>query len=193
MQNTIRRISSSILILLFSACSSQQLRQISTDDNLLLSADDPLESRSSISKAEAQSELSLLRYAFEQGYGGRKYVPQELYRHALAGLDSISSGLSSPVSTQSLCQRLAELLVTLPDNHLSVSLNGQDFSEEHRKLFTAGAVGPNLALKSHPVLTQIPWTMSQIQIGKLKVPVLSITSLPSHVRLVRGSTFRLRS
>lgn len=95
--------------------------------------------------------------------------------------DSINSpneiaSSSEPLSVTQLCMQIAKALQSIPDNHLAVRLDG--ISCGKKESISLG-VGKNIKSDSLKV-----WMISQVKVKKKWVPIIAITSMPSHEDLV---------
>lgn len=165
-----------ILILpIISSCASTTKDLSSSDDRLLVQDSFSLVAPANLTKSELQDDVSVLTYAFENGYGGRKYIPSDQYRKTLSSLYQLSHDATEVIDTREFCRAIAQSLFELSDNHLSARMTGQECNEEHEKLFSKGSVGKNSSTQN-----DIPWDLSYRTFGKTRIPILSITAMPAH-------------
>ncbi len=127
---------------------------------------------SELTRSQVREDIALLRYALEHAYGGRRFVPAGDYAETRAELARLSD--SAPLDPQALCDAIADALWKLPDNHLSISARDRSCGQARKQHRTPG-VGTNVAAGS---AGSKPWSLTAVEAGGQRIPVLSITSFP---------------
>lgn len=156
---------------LFLCSCSTFFKKENFDQKMLVEDNFDLKPKHLLSKKQIQEDIKLLAYMLENGYGGRKYVPQEQFHQALNDLKKIDS---SNVSSNELCLSIEKSLTQIPDMHLGARIGDEFCSPLRKAKFIKGSVGHNL-LSEEKI-----WGLNYIKVKKQKIPVLSITTFPSN-------------
>lgn len=143
-----------------------------TPELLLIPANAVIEAPESLSKKDAQEDLRLLKYTFQRGYGGRKHLPLGSFDQLISKINQIDAKLVSDITTEKFCINIDEALREVPDHHLMVANNRRCGTTDKE---TPGTVGHNLNTR-----LDRPWNLTYRQIGRRKIPILSISALPSY-------------
>jgi hypothetical protein len=130
-----------------------------------------LKPRQHLSENQIKEDIKLLVYMLENGYGGRKYVPQDQFYQALTNLKKIEL---SDLSSNELCLTIEKSLTQIPDMHLAARIGDGFCSPLRKSKFIKGSIGPNLIPEDKV------WGLNYIKVKKYKIPVLSITTFPNH-------------
>lgn len=152
-------------------CSTFCVHDSISSDDLLIKDNFTLRSPETLSLAQQKQDIDLLIYAIQNAYGGRNHIPVETLNASIDSLNMIRS--SNVVLTVSgLCTQIAKSLSKIPDNHLTIRMNGNKcLSTESTK--TTG-VGKNTNTNLNKA-----WRISDMKIKNSRIPVISITSMPS--------------
>ena len=70
--------------LILNGCASAPKTYVVADDDILVKEFFSLHSPVTLTKSELQEDIAVLTYAFQNGYGGRKYISQNKYQTAIA-------------------------------------------------------------------------------------------------------------
>lgn len=153
------------------SCSTIQKPLIVRDEQLLVQDSYTFQPSEHLSKSDVRSDLDILLYALKNGYGGRKYIPQETFARVINSFEKMEL---DQTSSQSLCEEIERNLIQIPDMHLSARIQNQFCSPLREAKFKKGNVGPNFVKSKDKA-----WELNQIQLGGKKIPVLSITTFPN--------------
>jgi len=166
---------------IFCSCQTATTRKWTSDD-LVVSEKASFESLvfpKSISASQVAEDIDFLIYALSNGYGGRKYVPQDSYAQAIKALEDISD-ISS---VEEFHTKIDEALFLIPDNHLSAVYRGrtskkrQNYDEENK----LGRVGANNISDASKI-----WETRIDQVQNKKVLYISFTRFRSDKKDVWG-------
>lgn len=160
------------IFLFISSCAFLQKHTPLTSEDILVQENFSFLAGGSLSQEEVEADLKVLIYAFENAYGGRKYVPQESYKLALTEISNIKAG---PISSKDLCSKIEDAMTKIEDQHLIARVENKLCNEKRVKKFRKSSVGQNYAKQK-----KTPWEINYIKIQQSKVPIISITSFPSH-------------
>lgn len=161
-----------VSILSLCSCSTFQKSESISADQLLVQESYTFQSKDQLAKSEVRSDLAVLIYALKNGYGGRKYVPQDVFKKALNALEKIDL---DKVSSQTFCEEIEKSLTQIPDMHLSARIQNQFCSPLRKTKFKKGNVGPNFAKNKDRA-----WELNYIPVAKNQIPILSITTFPNN-------------
>lgn len=164
-----------LMLIALTGCASSSNTKSINDNNLLLNDSFSFSSPIEINKDDLTKDISNLVYALKNGYGGRKFVPEDSLNKAVLEISNLSNNSNEHFNVNELCNKIAKFLNELPDNHLSASLNGNDCNKEREKFFNQNHVGKNLCQGN-----QYPWALSYKNIFNQQIPVVSIISMPAH-------------
>lgn len=153
---------------LFSCASNSKIE----DQDLFVSDNTLRLPKLELSQAEVRQETAIVAYALRNGYGGRKYVPQDIFIKAVSEIEAIGS---KELSAEELCSQIDERLFLIPDMHLNARLNNRNCSASARNRYAVGKVGQNHLQDKKRV-----WAVDYIKVKRKMIPLLSITSLPSY-------------
>lgn len=163
------RIIAYILATFLSGCATNS----KIEDQDLFVSDKPIRlPKFELSKQEVQLDTAIVAYALKNGYGGRKYVPQDIFQKAVSEIEAIGS---KELNADELCSQIGEKLFLIPDMHLSARRNNRNCSTSARNRHAVGKVGPNHLRDEKKV-----WAIDYIKVKNKMVPLLSITSLPAY-------------
>lgn len=158
-------------VLLFCSCNTSQ-KKINSDD-ILIPDNIKLESPKVLTPKESEYDLNLLIYAFENGYGGRKFIPRDQSENALNRLNAVAQ--QPPISPNELCKKIDEVFLKITDFHLSARLNDNRCNPSGEARFRKASVGKNVHTDKKK-----PWSITHIKIKGNRIPIISITALPNH-------------
>jgi hypothetical protein len=109
-----------LLGLIMSSCSSfKQDFQHLNYTSLKVSTDD-VHIKQSITEPEFIYDMTLLRYALDRAYGAKGTISDDIFKNVDKELKNLHF-ISSP---QLLCQKIGEILIQFPDNHLKTKYLG---------------------------------------------------------------------
>ena len=140
--------------------------------DLLLRNSDDFSDRSGISKEQVLEDLAILKYALNNAYIGRSFLPKGAFAGLIAKIDALVDN-AGPSSSTILCNQLAKIAWEVPDYHFSVyhySARCNSYSLKPQY----GSVGGNVATQR-----EIPWEISHANAGEQEVPIVAITSFLS--------------
>lgn len=152
-------------IAFLSGCASAAIR----DEDLLLKEIDLGTVRTELSRSELRKDIDLLLHAFRHGYAGRNQIEPQAFARALKDLDSLANGNRS-FSSASLRDAIDQILLTLPDNHLTARLLNGEESPTRMTSERKAQVGSNVLTDDRKC-----W---QVTFRK-KIPIISITRFPN--------------
>lgn len=158
----------------FCGCQTTTPRKWTSDD-IVVSDQAPFESLAfpkSISAFQVAEDIDFLIYALSNGYGGRKYVPQDSFAQAIKALKEITN-ISSVAEFH---EKIDEALFLIPDNHLSAVYRGRT-SKKRQEYFDEikpGRVGTNNISDAAKI-----WETRMDKVGNKKILYISFTRFRS--------------
>lgn len=162
---------------IFCGCQTAKTRKWTSDD-LVVSEQASFESLvfpKSISASQVAEDIDFLIYALSNGYGGRKYVPQDAFAQAIKALKEITD-ISSVAEFH---EKIDEALFLIPDNHLSAVYRGrtskkrQNYINQNKR----GDVGENNISDASKI-----WETRIDQVQNKKVLYISFTRFRSDTK-----------
>jgi len=134
-----------LLAILVSGCASinKESNDIVSISNIrLFLVDDfsKLKPEKSLTAEQVSKDLQILDHFLSSAYGARNYIPDNLLEIAKNELHQMSAS-----STVDLCNKLAETLSQVPDNHLTVAVWGEKCG---RRSHGKGSVGKNFVVEN---------------------------------------------
>ncbi len=123
-----------------------------------------------LSAEDIEKDKSFLIFALSEGYGGRKYIPDNKMQVAIKAIQ----GIKGPLTAGKFRDKIDEALLIIPDNHLIARINGSA-SKTRRKTYKQGMVGKNAISQRDKV-----WEVKQKRHDGQKYLYVSITHFPSH-------------
>ncbi len=162
-----------LFLLLFTGCSSLNfLKQLQSKD-LILPDHFEFNPPEYLSALQLNSDVNILLYAFQNAYGGRKYVEQESFKNALLKLDQLNRGdLKTPPR---FCEQLSIIFNEVLDNHLAAKFDGKDCNTQKNIFYSQTPVGKNVLQDKDS-----NWKITYQVIYKKKIPIVAITSFPKY-------------
>ncbi len=104
---------------------------------------DEVHIKPSITEQEFIHDMTLLRYALDRAYGAKGTISDDVFKNVDKELKNLHF-ISSP---QLLCQKIGEILIEFPDNHLKTKYLG-DFC--YQRKINKNNVGQNLNVSKNP-------------------------------------------
>ncbi len=156
-------------MLIISGCSS-----INKNNNFLLSDDFNLEPPENVSKKEIASDVNYFIHFLQNGYGGRKFIPQKDMNKALSELTELSNS-ATDLNVAELCRKIDEALLAINDAHLMARHNGKKCSSQREHVKEKINIGKNIYQSENP-----PWFKTDFLIRKKRVSIISISTLPKY-------------
>ena len=128
-----------------------------------------------LAPAQIKQDLALLEYSLLNGYVVGRYIDQDIFKKVLNNLKILAKDTTGFCSARSFCDKIADITFDIPDQHLRVVLDSSCGRRMLKQLDEKGNVGENSAVnkKKH-------WELNWRNIGKHKVPIVSITSCERH-------------
>lgn len=123
-----------------------------------------------LSKEDIDKDKSFLIYALTNGYGGRKYIPDNKLQFAIEAINKILG----PMAVENFRDKVDEALLIIPDNHLVARVNGSA-SKARQKSYKKGMVGENAISEKDKI-----WEVKQKKHRGKTYLYVSITHFPSH-------------
>jgi hypothetical protein len=147
-----------------------------TPADLLVADDVSLEPPHELSAGAARRDVALLLYALRNGYGGHRFIA----RRRIAAAEQNLADLVADESAQgprAFCDAVAEVLATLPDQHLEAKLAGERCGPPPNGRAPDGAVGRNFA-PPFPRQAARPWATETRKLANGTVGLIAITRFP---------------
>lgn len=165
-----------VSLILLTGCSTirSEKKELNPQD-LILRDNVDLKDRAVLEINEIKEDVRLLVYALENAYGGRKYVDQAKYNHAIAELEKIKHNVGTKLSSVELRDLIDNILLKIPDGHLHIRSQQSGFSKAREDLERKPQVGRNIYLNK-----KIPWRLNYVFLKTKKIPVISITKFLDH-------------
>jgi len=140
--------------------------------DLLLKDTDDFSDRPHISKEQVLEDLAILKYALNNAYIGRRFLPKGAFAGLISKIDALSAN-AGPSSSNVFCNQLAKIAWEVPDYHFNV--------RHHSTKCNSSSFGPRYNPVGNNAATQkeIPWEISYRDAGGQKVPIVAITSFVS--------------
>lgn len=137
-------------------------------ENILLSADVPLSSVPQLNPREIKNDLDILLATLDKAYGGKGILPGNQYVDLVSGLERLEVS-PAVISSQDLCNQIAELTEKINDDHLTVHIGDKTCQRK----WPVPNVGSNSGYgNSNPT-----WSLSVKKIENHSIPVLSIQKM----------------
>ncbi len=155
------------------APSAQNAADALTPETLLIRDSDTFIPPESITALQAAADLASLDYALRKGYVGANFVDRGIFDAALSGIAKLKP--AGTVSPTELCERLADVLWTIPDRHLGVGIVGRMDAGTAARVAKeeVARVGRNSARPG-----RTPWDVTTVAVAGKTVSVISIPEFP---------------
>ena len=176
MYKIILQIILAVSFLIFCGCQTAKTRKWTSND-LVVSENASFQALAfpnSISASQMAEDIDFLIYALSNGYGGRKYVPQDFFAQAIKALKDINY----IPSVAEFHEKIDEALFLIPDNHLSAVYKGRT-SKKRQNYFDENSLG-RLGKNNISDASKI-WETRIDQVENKKVLYISFTRFRSEV------------
>lgn len=131
---------------------------------------DTLRPPATLSTAQLEADIALLRYAIDQGYGGRDFIDRALFDDVMRSIEA----LSTAGEPRAFCDALGHQLARLPDAHLSARI-GRERCGPGPGARRPPRVGPNL----HPADSSAHWSFERRTLEERDVAVFTLRGFPA--------------
>lgn len=156
-------------VILPSCANTRTANQAWSEGDLLITDQDSLEVPGTISAEAMRKDLGLLVYALQTGYGGRNFIPRDVWNEALGSLTKLEDDAHRTVTAEEFCERIAAILNQIPDSHLSASIGPHNCLPGYQ---LKGQVGENISAKG-----DLPWQVEWRVVSGAPVPILAMSRM----------------
>ncbi len=136
--------------------------------DILLFQDVPLKSIAKLTPENIRSDLEILLFTLDSAYGGKNILPDHQYEKLVAGLRSLKQ-TQEILTSEDLCNRIADLTEQVNDYHLTVHIESQTC----RRTWPLPTVGVNSGYGSN----NQTWSLSTKPVSNKTAPVLAIQKM----------------